>query len=357
MNAQVLIDSVVRQITVLIAQLATSGGIRAPVAHLANQVFVELARELESQGVSRKVSADMFGMALRAYIRKVRRLSEGQTERGRTLWQALLDFIRQEKMVSRARVLSRFSRDDELSLSSVLHDLTESGLVFASGSGDRSVFRAASDSELGELSLLSGEEGLDELLWVIIYREGPLGDAALAERLSRPADQLQPALGRLMGDGRVQRSGDAYTASSFVVPLGSPVGWEAAVFDHLQAVVQTICQRLSRMSGSGAATGGSKSDSARDTPIGGSTYSFDIWPGHPLEGEVKGQLDAIRARCGELRCRVDAHNAEHGLTGEYQQIITYVGQCRLDKEADRGGDAVLLANLAHPGKGDNEEAT
>ncbi len=66
MNAQVLIDSIVRQVTVLIAQLATSGGIRAPLSHVANQVFLDLARELEEQGVSRKVSADMFGMALRA---------------------------------------------------------------------------------------------------------------------------------------------------------------------------------------------------------------------------------------------------------------------------------------------------
>ena len=71
MNAQILIDSIVRQVTVLIAQLATSGGIRAPLSHVANQVFVDLARELEEQGVSRKVSADMFGMALRAYIRDV----------------------------------------------------------------------------------------------------------------------------------------------------------------------------------------------------------------------------------------------------------------------------------------------
>jgi hypothetical protein len=70
MNGQLLIDAVVQQITVLIAQLATSGGVRVPVALIANQVFIQLARELESQGVSRKVSADMFGLALRTYQRK-----------------------------------------------------------------------------------------------------------------------------------------------------------------------------------------------------------------------------------------------------------------------------------------------
>lgn len=60
MNAQVLIDSIVRQVTVLIAQLAMSGGIRAPLAHVANQVFLDLARELQEQGVSRKVSAEGY---------------------------------------------------------------------------------------------------------------------------------------------------------------------------------------------------------------------------------------------------------------------------------------------------------
>ncbi|HKP59294.1 MAG TPA: hypothetical protein VJV78_21370 [Polyangiales bacterium] len=91
MNVPLLIDAVVRQTTVLIAQLATSGGIRAPLSHIANQVFVELANELAAQGVSRKVSADMFGMALRAYVRKVRRLNDSETEQGRTLWKAVLD--------------------------------------------------------------------------------------------------------------------------------------------------------------------------------------------------------------------------------------------------------------------------
>src|SRR6187431_200948 len=99
MNVQVLIDSIVRQVTVLIAQLATSGGVRAPLAHVANQVFLDLANELETQGVSRKVSADMFGMALRAYIRKVRRLSEAESEPGITLWRAVLEFVRNEKLV------------------------------------------------------------------------------------------------------------------------------------------------------------------------------------------------------------------------------------------------------------------
>ena len=56
-------DDIVRQITVLIAQLATAAGTRAPLARIADQVFVDLANELEAQGVRRKVAADMFTLA------------------------------------------------------------------------------------------------------------------------------------------------------------------------------------------------------------------------------------------------------------------------------------------------------
>ncbi|HYQ17391.1 MAG TPA: hypothetical protein VEQ58_16575, partial [Polyangiaceae bacterium] len=187
MNAQVLIDSLVRQVTVLIAQLATTGGIRAPLSHVANQVFVDLARELEEQGVSRKVSADMFGMALRAYIRKVRRLSEAQTEQGRTLWQALLDFVRAQGLVTRERVLTRFAADGELQVTAMLRDLTDSGLFFCSGSGQSAVYRAATDDELDRLVQLSDEGGLDELAWVLVYREGPFKTEKLRELLKRSA--------------------------------------------------------------------------------------------------------------------------------------------------------------------------
>jgi hypothetical protein len=320
MNTQVLIDSIVRQVTVLIAQLATSGGLRAPLAHLANQVFVELANELASQGVSRKVSADMFGMALRAYIRKVRRLSEGSTEPGRTLWQAVLDFVRGDALMARSRVLQRFAGDGEIEVSSVLHDLTESGLVFCSGSGKNAVYRAASDEELGQFSRLGGESGLDEMAWVLIYRNGPTSLEQLAGMLRCDEAQAQGVLSRLLAAERVQASARGFRAKDFVVPLGSSVGWEAAVFDHVQAVVQTICQRLGLAEGS-------------EQPVGGSTYSFDLWPGHPLEQEVMGQLAAIRAQCGELRQRVEAVNATSARAVK-QQLVFYAGQCLLERDTE-----------------------
>jgi hypothetical protein len=323
MNTPLLIDSIVRQVTVLIAQLATAGGLRAPMANLANQVFLHLAEEIEAQGVSRKVSADMFGMALRAYIRKVARLREGQSAPGVTLWQAVLQFIREHGLVLRWRVLERFSRDPEPVLASVLHDLCESGLVFVLGSGKRVAYRAASEEELGELARSAAEDGFEELVWALVLHEGPLGEAELERRVARTALELEPTLAALLADGRVERRADGLlSARDLLIPLSASSGWEAAVFDHFQAVVHTIVQRIERPLVHPAEL------------VGGSTYRFDIWRGHPLEQRVQAQLSEIRERLSALRSEVTEHNEHAGMPTQYRQVALYVGQCQLDRETN-----------------------
>lgn len=49
MDVKLLIDAIVPQATVLIAQLSTSAGIRAPLSHIADQVFLDLAAEIEAE--------------------------------------------------------------------------------------------------------------------------------------------------------------------------------------------------------------------------------------------------------------------------------------------------------------------
>ena len=186
MNAQVLIDGVVRQTTILIAQLATSGGVRAPLAHIANQVFLELTRELESQGISKQVSADMFGLALRSYRRRIQRVS-ASTHRPRPL--AMGSDARLpgqgRRRDARAELLKRFHRDDAELVKSVLHDLCESGLVFRIGAGKDVAYRAATSQELAQLGQRA--DGLDELVWLLIYREGPLTEHELSRSSGRTA--------------------------------------------------------------------------------------------------------------------------------------------------------------------------
>lgn len=324
MNLQLLIDSIIRQTTVLIAQLATAQGVRAPLANVANQVFLDLANELNEQGVSRKVCADMFGMALRTYLRKIQRLTESSTDRGRSLWEAVLSYLEQVGIATRANVLNRFHRDDAELVRGVLHDLCESALVFRTGSGAGTAYRIARQEELGQLRGNDEGKGYDELVWVLVYREGPIGREALG-KLTRTKD-LDAVLERLVGAGRVRvQAGDepTYSASDFFVPKDAPVGWEAAVFDHFHALVTTIAAKLA-------------DDGSRRDQIGGSTYSFDVWPGHPLEREALAQLSEFRERTSKLRERIREYNAAANRPDAFLTVTLYAGQSVLENSAAPG---------------------
>jgi hypothetical protein len=315
MTRQILINSIFRQTTILIAQLATSGGVRAPLAQVADRVFLDLARELEQQGISRKVSADMFGMALRSYRRRVRQVTESATEQGRSLWEAVLAFLSTGTLVTRVQVLQRFHHDEEALVKGVLNDLCESGLVFRLGSGKSAAYRAATGDEIAVVRNRS--EGLHELVWAIVYREGPIAEAELAARTSLPVEALRVCLTELVADGRIEQvEGGAYRSRRIVVPLGASAGWEAALFDHFQAVVKTMCIRLR----DGA-------DSGNGADSGGSTYTYSIWAGHPFEDEVKGLLREFRERHTQLRERVKTYNEAHAPPAQYRKVTVYGGMC------------------------------
>jgi hypothetical protein len=313
MDITLLINAIVRQTTVLIAQLATSGGVRAPLSHIANQVFLDLSAELSAQGVSRKVSADMFGMALRAYRKKIQRLGESSTMRGRSLWEAVLEYVEAGPAVSRREVLERFRNDDDALVRSVLHDLVENGLVSSSGSGAGAVYRATTDDE--RQALVRNGSGLEEFVWVVVYRQGPITTTSLERQCGVRPGALATPLQRLVNEQRISKVGDdSWRAGEFAVPLGAQSGWEAAVFDHYHALVKTLSARLQQLD-----------TSVPGDTTGGSTYTFEVWPGHPHQDEVLGTLGRLRKELGALRSKVEAHNRE-GLPDRYQSVVIYGGQ-------------------------------
>jgi hypothetical protein len=321
MTIELLIHAIVRQTTILIAHLATSRGVRAPLAQVADQVFIDLVRELERQGVSRKVSADMFGLGLRTYRRKIQRMSESATERGRSLWEVVLEYVKEQGLVTRLELLTRLSSDDEAQIRAVLHDLCESQLLFSSGVGNGTSYRAASEEELASLKRKQGPEGADELLLALMFREAPLTVAETAQKVQAEVAEVEAALGRLLAAGRLERiqpegaSEPRYRARQLVIPLGAPVGWEAAVFDHFKALVTTILGRLRE-----------DRAAALEDQIGGSTYTIDVWPGHPLADETYGALARMRAQLSELRARVLEFNAEREVPDVHNRVVIYVGQ-------------------------------
>lgn len=318
MNTKALIDGLVRQTTVLIAHVATSAGLRAPLAHVANQVFLELTTELERQGVGQKVIADMFGLALRSYQQKLQRLSESETDQGRTLWEAVYEFLSRKPAVGRVEVLRRFARDDESSVKSILKDLCESGLVYRTGKGDATVYRATPPEDLYPTAE-SGAESIAAMLWVIIHHEGPLTLLDMEQRLSVEPKTLRGALQQLVGEGQVIAEGDSptrYRSDECLIPLGARAGWEAALLDQFQALVRSMCIKLRN----------GQTRALPDDEVGGSTYTFDVWPGHPKEREVKALLKETRQRLSRLWDSVTEHNARESTHPPTQRITFYCGQ-------------------------------
>lgn len=316
MNVKLLIDGIVRQTTVLLAQLSTTSGSRAPLARVTDEVFRNLAREIEAQGVGRPVVADMFGMALRSYQRKVQRLTESASHRDHTLWEAVLEFVQAERP-TRSRVLQRFEGDGEKEVISVLTDLVKSGLVFTTGSGRSAVYGATQEDMRQAVMRDHDRESLENWLWLMVFRgevqtrQDAYGALAFDSALVDEAIEELVSLGRLSWDGERLRS------SNLVIPLGAEQGWETAVLDHFRTVAVAIAKKVSRGSG-----GTSEED---DT--GGATLTFTVCKGHPYEQDVLGLLRTTRRNAQALWDTVAQYNREHPLDPEQARRVSfYLGQ-------------------------------
>jgi len=321
-NSRLLIDGIVRQTTVLIAQVSTAAGVRSPLSHVADQVFLSLAQEIERAGVGRKVVADMFGLALRTYQRKVQRLEESTSVRGRTLWEAVLGYIDEEGPARRERILAKFARDDQPAVTAVLNDLVTTGLVYCSGRAESAVYGVTSDADRRELTTREDTlEVLATLLWGTIFRQPGTTTKDLLGDSREPEPNVRAALALLLGDGRVTRDANGDDAplrsAAFTIAPGSTLGWEAAALDHFQAAARAIAERA-------------RARAAGESPprtTGGTTLHFGIHPGHPHEAEVLGLLGRIRAELDRLWQKVADHNKEHPVPDEEATRVTfYFGQ-------------------------------
>jgi hypothetical protein len=320
METKLLIDAIVRQTTVLIAQLSTAAGIRAPLAHVADQVFVALAQEIERQGIGRKVVADMFGMALRTYQKRVQRLGESASVRGRTLWEAVYAYLGETEAVRRKQIEARFRHDSADDLGAVLSDLVASGLVYATGRGQNAMYRVLSASEQNAAATADSLDALADMAWLTIYRNRKLRLSELRASLDVSLESTRHAVERLVAEGLVHHdeveSDPELHAENFVIPVSSTRGWEASVFDHFSSVCASIAAKVQL--GSGARAG---------ETIGGATFSFDVYAGHPYAERVMGLLTRMRAEVDGLWDEVAAYNRAHPVPDERKRKVSfYFGQ-------------------------------
>ncbi len=298
LNVDPIIHAIVRETARLIIELATVDGQRAQLADVTDRLFLELVSTLRAREVSGKVIADMLGMALRSYQAKVRRLSESASARRRTLWEAVLDHIRDEVRISRADVLYRFRYDDEAIVRGVLNDLVESGLVYRTGRAGATTYRIAEAARDG------GPTGEDQLVRLAVHRHGPIDRAGLVARLALEPARIDAAIERLHAAGRIEETADGWRCERMVLPSDAAGGPGAAMVDHVQAMVDTVCARL------------------RGQPGGGSTFVFDV-PAGGSEAEAVAALFAeMRDRFGALRAQVEAHGADDG---PRSRVTVYMG--------------------------------
>jgi len=326
MHTKLLIDSIMRQTTVLIAQLSSAAGIRAPLAHLADEVFLSLSRELESQGVPRKVVADMFGLALRSYQRRVQRLQGSVTDSETTLWQAVLAHLESHQQLSRADLFQRFRHDDPEALGAVLHDLVQSGLVSRTGASHVALYAVTPPEARRMLAREERVTTATTMIWLDICRHPGTLKAEVAARVGLEESVVSEALTSLEREGQLTSPMDGpLTAESMVIPVGAEEGWESAVFDHFQAVSAAITSKLR--------FGRARSHAADTT--GGTTLCFEIHRGHPLEAEVLGLLSRMRELTDELWARVAEDNKNNPiLEDQVRRVMFYFGQFEKDAEED-----------------------
>lgn len=308
-----LIDEIVRQTTVLIAQLSTSTGLRAPLSHIADQVFLELARELEGQGVRRKVVADMFGMALRSYQVKVRRLNDNSDSTTGTLWQRLYADL-SESSATRADLEKRYRPCSPKQIAAALQDMVQSGIAYSSGRGPETLFGLTTEVDREQISASQQRRIHSDLCWYLVASGSATSRAELVATLRVDAVVVDQALSELIRDGVVSEAEGRLDAVSFEVGVGAEGGWETSVFDHFRAVTTAIAAKVNRPV------------AAADDQIGGGTRNFVIYPSHPYAPQVYALLSETRSRTRELWRRVTEYNEQTPPPPATDRVTFYFGQ-------------------------------
>ena len=161
-----------------------------------------------------------------------------------------------------------------------------------------------------------------------------------AERLRLAPAVVAAVLQRLTEQGRLELHGDHYESHDFRVPLGASSGWEAAVLDHVQAVVQTICQRL--LAGPVVPAGRRRTGRWQHVPL--------RRLGRPSTDRrsARSTLALSRRALAPARARRGLQPGRMARPRRFRQVVVYGGQCTHERERARGhegarGDEVMKA--------------
>jgi hypothetical protein len=188
------------------------------------------------------------------------------------------------------------------------------GLAYSSGRGATAVFGLTSERVREQLSSASELQALSHMVWQLVATGRAMTRSDLRAQLSVTPKALTEALDLVLADGRVTERDAELSAEHLHIPVGSELGWEAAVSDHFRAVATSIAAKLEH---------GRSSESER---IGGTTLRFTVHPEHPHEREVYALLESTRERVGKLWQRVSDHNQQVPPPEGAPRVTFYFGQ-------------------------------
>jgi hypothetical protein len=221
----------------------------------------------------------MFGMALRSYQAKLRRLNDPDTRGVATLWQDLYA-DRSNGNATRVELERRYRAHPPAKIAATLQDMVQSGLAYASGKGRQTLFGFTSDADRQHLNVTEEQRVLLDLGWYLVACGAAGTRDELVRELRCDHARALAVIDELVRSARLVQAGERLTAKR--LELGSKeAGWETSVMDHFRAVTTAIAAKVSRPV------------VANGDRVGGGTRSFLVHPGHPLAHEVYALLEGV----------------------------------------------------------------
>lgn len=329
MEVSPLILNIVRYTSMLIAALAANNR-RANIRHIESQIFLEIRNQLTRRlKVCDSVVSEMFGLPYATYRA---RLSPAEREYKDSLcvnnnaWYRLVQYLRKqhdwhlvEDIIKAHENLPPKRRIEERIVRGILREMHKLCLVEHKGGLRKDCYYrwSGSPEELLDPSLIA-------LIRQHIFRFGPINQEAIQEALGLDHEDVEPILTELLNRQHISKNCDAldcrYTCNGLYLGLPSADTLDAAFLDHYQSMVLALVDKVTGCTDS------------RLPPVGGSTYTFELWPGHPCEGRVRELFDRCRRDMSELRRELQNIKTvmqKGGKTPEQNQYYTlkmYLGQ-------------------------------
>ncbi|MEZ4267656.1 MAG: hypothetical protein R3F39_14855 [Myxococcota bacterium] len=318
-----LVERIVPLIAELFATLAAQNPLRMYFADIAGKTLFDIVGVLRDQGISQEAIAASLGLTINGFRAKMKKLGElyrapesgaGEADDSpRTLLERVYGYVAdQTHGASYGELEKAFGGLKTDTLKGLLHFLVESGLLSVTGRGRTKTYAAVTQQT-------ARAAGYHDAV-VLLYREGPLSLEQLTIRMGRSEEQCLEWLAKLRGTGRLAETDEGgvacYRATDYHIPMDTADGYEAALWDHLSAVVRAICKKV-RL--------GRPSAHLADLE-GGLTFSFDLPEDHPLWEEVSPFLRRTRLQFEDWLARARELEPLHGEGRRWHKVTIYAGQ-------------------------------